>query len=88
MAISFADGGILGLHRAVQRPARHGAHDGIACRQRRVARRHRRGRLLDRVANPDLNGATLGVVAWMLSYAVEAAVSTWRLRRLGWYAER
>lgn len=35
--------------------------------------------------NPDLNGAALGIVAWMLSYAVEAAVSTWRLRRLGWY---
>jgi Na+-driven multidrug efflux pump len=39
-------------------------------------------------ANPQLNGATLGIIAWMLSYAVEAAVSTWRLRRLGWFVER
>jgi Na+-driven multidrug efflux pump len=39
-------------------------------------------------ANPDLNGATLGVAAWILSYAVETAISTWRLRRLGWYVER
>ncbi len=39
-------------------------------------------------ANPDLNGATLGIIAWMLSYAVEAAVSTWRLHRLGWFVER
>lgn len=37
---------------------------------------------------PDINGAVLGVAAWMLSYATEAAVSTWRLRRLGWYVER
>ena len=35
----------------------------------------------------DLNGATLGVVAWILSYAVETAVSTWRLRKLGWYVQ-
>ena len=39
------------------------------------------------LANPDLNGAALGVTAWILSYAVELAVSTWRLRKLGWYAE-
>jgi O-antigen/teichoic acid export membrane protein len=35
---------------------------------------------------PGVNGAVLGVAAWILSYAVEAAISTWRLRRLGWYA--
>ena len=40
------------------------------------------------VANPDINGAALGTVAWILSYAVETAVSTWRLRTLGWYVER
>jgi Na+-driven multidrug efflux pump len=40
------------------------------------------------LGNPDINGATLGVAAWMVSYAVETAVSTWRLRRLGWYVER
>lgn len=39
------------------------------------------------LSNPDINGATLGVVAWILSYVVEAMVSTWRLRRLGWYLE-
>jgi hypothetical protein len=39
------------------------------------------------LANPDLNGAALGVVAWILSYAVETAVSTWRLGKLGWYVE-
>lgn len=38
--------------------------------------------------DPGLNGATLGMAAWILSYAVEAAVSTWRLRRLGWFVER
>ena len=40
------------------------------------------------IANPDINGAALGTAAWILSYAVETAVSTWRLRRLGWYVER
>ena len=39
------------------------------------------------LANPDLNGAALGVAAWILSYAVEAAVSTWRLHKLGWYVK-
>jgi len=39
------------------------------------------------VAHPGLNGATLGVAAWILSYAVETAVSTWRLQKLRWYAE-
>jgi Na+-driven multidrug efflux pump len=39
------------------------------------------------LANPDLNGAVLGVTAWMLSYAVEMAVSTWRLCKLGWFVE-
>lgn len=39
------------------------------------------------LTNPDLNGALLGVAAWIASYAVETAISTWRLRRLGWYAE-
>jgi hypothetical protein len=36
---------------------------------------------------PDLNGATIGISAWILSYAVETAVSTWRLRRLRWYVD-
>ncbi len=40
------------------------------------------------LANPDINGATLGIGAWILSYVVETAVSTWRLRRLGWYVEK
>jgi O-antigen/teichoic acid export membrane protein len=39
------------------------------------------------LAWPDLNGALLGTVAWVLSYAIETAVSAWRLKRLGWYAE-
>jgi hypothetical protein len=39
------------------------------------------------LANPNLNGATLGVAAWILSYAVETAVSTWRLHKLGWYVK-
>ena len=39
------------------------------------------------VAYPQVNGALLGLGAWILSYAVEAAISTWRLRKLGWYAE-
>ena len=39
------------------------------------------------LANPDLNGATLGVAAWILSYVVETSVSTWRLRKLGWYVK-
>jgi progressive ankylosis protein len=38
--------------------------------------------------NPTLNGAALGIAAWILSYAVETAVSIWRLRKLGWYVER
>ncbi len=40
------------------------------------------------LTNPDTNGAALGIAAWILSYVVEAAVSTWRLRQLGWYVER
>lgn len=40
------------------------------------------------LVNPDTNGATLGIAAWIISYAVETAVSTWRLRRLEWYVER
>ena len=40
------------------------------------------------LAKPDINGATLSIAAWILSYAVEMAVSTWRLRKLGWYVER
>jgi len=39
------------------------------------------------LAHPEINGAVLGVAAWILSYAVEAAISTWRLTRLGWYVE-
>ncbi len=38
------------------------------------------------IANPDINGALLGVAAWILSYAIEMSISGWRLRRLGWYA--
>jgi O-antigen/teichoic acid export membrane protein len=40
------------------------------------------------IVMPDLNGALLGVAAWMLSYVIETAISGWRLRRLGWYVER
>ena len=39
------------------------------------------------LANPEINGALLGVVAWILSYAVETAVSLWRLHRLGWFVD-
>lgn len=40
------------------------------------------------LVRPDLNGAALGIAAWTLSYAVETAVSSWRLRKLGWYVEK
>ncbi|MGE0699387.1 MAG: hypothetical protein AB7O57_09855 [Hyphomicrobiaceae bacterium] len=36
---------------------------------------------------PDINGAFLGIAAWILSYVVESALSGWRLRKLGWYVE-
>lgn len=36
---------------------------------------------------PELNGALLGLTAWILSYAVETAISAWRLNRMGWYVE-
>lgn len=39
------------------------------------------------LAHPDLNGALLGVAAWILSYVGETIVSMWRLRRLGWYVD-
>ena len=39
------------------------------------------------VWHPEINGALLGVVAWIGSYVVEALFSAWRLRRLGWYVE-
>ena len=39
------------------------------------------------LAHPEINGAFFGVTAWILSYAIETAISTWQLRRLGWYAE-
>lgn len=39
------------------------------------------------LAHPEINGALLGVAAWILSYAVEAAISLWRLIRLGWYVD-
>ena len=39
------------------------------------------------LGHSELNGALLGVAAWVTSYAVETAISTWRLRRLGWYIE-
>ncbi|MEM7748008.1 MAG: hypothetical protein AAF346_07130 [Pseudomonadota bacterium] len=38
------------------------------------------------ITYPELNGALLGVSAWILSYAIETTISGWRLRRLGWYA--
>jgi Na+-driven multidrug efflux pump len=40
------------------------------------------------LSRPEKNGAALGMVAWILSYVVEAAVSSWRLRKLGWYVQR
>jgi hypothetical protein len=40
------------------------------------------------LVNPDTNGATLGIAAGIISYAVKTAVSTWRLCKLGWYVER
>src|SRR6056297_545346 len=39
------------------------------------------------IADPTINGALLGVAAWIGSYVIETAISTWRLRRLGWYVE-
>lgn len=39
------------------------------------------------LASPEVNGAFLGVAAWILSYAVETVISTWRLRRLGWFVD-
>ena len=36
---------------------------------------------------PEMNGAVLGLGAWVLSYVSETAISSWRLRRLGWYVE-
>jgi Na+-driven multidrug efflux pump len=36
---------------------------------------------------PELNGAFLGVAVWTLSHSVETAISTWRLRRLGWFVD-
>ncbi|MGD9803518.1 MAG: hypothetical protein AB7E81_18750 [Hyphomicrobiaceae bacterium] len=39
------------------------------------------------IAWPDVNGAFVGVLVWTLSHAVETAISTWRLRRLGWFVE-
>jgi progressive ankylosis protein len=35
----------------------------------------------------DLNGAVIGMSAWIASYAVEAAYSGMRLHRMGWYAQ-
>jgi O-antigen/teichoic acid export membrane protein len=40
------------------------------------------------LAYPDINGAVLGLAAWILSYVVETAISAWRLSRIGWYVER
>lgn len=34
---------------------------------------------------PEVNGALLGVAAWILSYAVETCISAWRLRKIGWF---
>jgi len=36
---------------------------------------------------PEMNGGVLGLAAWIFSYASETAISGWRLRRVGWYAE-
>ncbi|MGI9423570.1 MAG: hypothetical protein ACR2PA_10280 [Hyphomicrobiaceae bacterium] len=38
-------------------------------------------------AYPEVNGAVLGVTAWVLSYIVEMAISSWRLHQLGWFVE-
>jgi len=37
------------------------------------------------LSHPEINGALLGVGAWIFSYAVEASISAWRLGKLGWY---
>ena len=37
---------------------------------------------------PDVNGALLGISAWIFSYSIEAAFSSWRLSKLGWFVER
>ncbi len=39
------------------------------------------------LAHPEINGALLGVCAWILSYALETAISSWRLTKIGWYRE-
>ena len=38
-------------------------------------------------AYPELNGALIGIAAWILSYVVETLISSWRLMLLGWYVE-
>ncbi|MGI9409507.1 MAG: hypothetical protein ACR2OV_05510, partial [Hyphomicrobiaceae bacterium] len=40
------------------------------------------------IADPEINGAALGIAAWVLSYVVEAAISAWRLVRIGWFIEQ
>lgn len=40
------------------------------------------------LAHPEINGAVLGVAAWILSYAVETVISWWRLARIGWFVEK
>ena len=37
---------------------------------------------------PQVNGALLGISAWVLSYAVETGISSWRLIKLGWFVEQ
>jgi Na+-driven multidrug efflux pump len=39
------------------------------------------------LAYPNVNGPLLGIIAWIVSYAVETAISAWRLHRLGWYVQ-
>lgn len=39
------------------------------------------------LAHPEWNGALIGIVAWITSYALETAISFWRLRKLGWYQD-
>jgi len=39
------------------------------------------------LADPSFNGALLGVLAWVLSYVVETAISAWRLNRLDWFVD-
>ncbi|MEM9027942.1 MAG: hypothetical protein AAGC70_06205 [Pseudomonadota bacterium] len=39
------------------------------------------------LAWPDVNGPLIGIAAWILSYAVECLISSYRLHRLGGYSD-